>query len=268
MSSGREHGKTVFQTEWLTDKRFKLWLGPGKKSNEATCRHYHNSTINVEKMGLYSLLCKREKTEGNSRFLPPCIQFIFFQCKPFSTKNLHGQEGNLLYLITQLFLFPQRKLRSIRWALKVVDYNVFLEIKQVFYRPYFRVLPVQQLRICLNVSLVKHPEKDVSKLNLSGQIFKFWIARRRICTGVQMKKWWTIQCRNFKHQSGEKGYLVRSIRTVLILFFFISNVSGMVVTLVTTCNDVASYFMTFGSPTGFFNKLNLVFIGPLAGRVL
>ena len=73
MSSGREHGKTVFQTEWLTDKRFKLWLGPGKKSNEATCRHYHNSPINVEKMGLYSLLCKREKTEGNSRFLPPCI---------------------------------------------------------------------------------------------------------------------------------------------------------------------------------------------------
>lgn len=160
MSSGREHGKTVFQTEWLTDKRFKLWLGPGKKSNETTCRHYHNSTINVEKMGLYSLLCKKEKTKSNSRFLPPCIQFIFFQCKHFSTKNLHGQEGNLLYLITQLFLFPQRKLRSIRWALKVVDYNVFLEIKQVFYRPYFRLLPVQQLRICLNVSLVEQSSRE------------------------------------------------------------------------------------------------------------
>ena len=69
----------------------------------------------------------------------------------------------------------------------------------------------------------------------------------------------------------KKDTSIYNIRTVPLLFFFISNILGMAVTLGTTCDDVASYFMTgsFGSQIGF-NKVNLVFIGPLAaaGRVL
>ena len=50
--------KKPFQTKWLTDECFKLWLGPGNKPNEAT------STINVEKMGLvpYSPILKAKNT--------------------------------------------------------------------------------------------------------------------------------------------------------------------------------------------------------------
>ena len=43
--------KIVFQTKWLADERFKLWLGSDKKSNETTCRLCHNSAINVEENG-------------------------------------------------------------------------------------------------------------------------------------------------------------------------------------------------------------------------
>ena len=63
MSSGWEHGKAVFQTNRLTDKWFKLWLGPGKKSNETRCRLCQNSTM-LEKNGLvpYTLIYKGKNT--------------------------------------------------------------------------------------------------------------------------------------------------------------------------------------------------------------
>lgn len=87
MSSGREHGKTVFQTEWLTDKRFKLWLGPGKKSNEATCRHHHNSTINVEKMGCTLSYAKEKKQKAIADSYPLASSLSSFSANPSAQKT-------------------------------------------------------------------------------------------------------------------------------------------------------------------------------------
>lgn len=87
MSSGWEHGKAVFQTNRLTDKWFKLWLGPGKKSNETRCRLCQNSTM-LKKMGwCLTLSFTREKTQGNkSRFLLPCIYYALSR-QPVNTKT-------------------------------------------------------------------------------------------------------------------------------------------------------------------------------------
>ena len=66
MSSGQEHVKAVFQNKLLTDERCKVWLGPGKKFNEALCRLCHNSTISVEKIGIGAVLSQAQRKKDNA----------------------------------------------------------------------------------------------------------------------------------------------------------------------------------------------------------
>ena len=49
--SNSAHGKTVFQTSWLDDERFKNWIKTGRKPSEGTCVFCLNAVISVEKWG-------------------------------------------------------------------------------------------------------------------------------------------------------------------------------------------------------------------------
>ena len=159
--SNRAHRKTVFQTSWLEDERFKNWLKAGRKPSEETCVFCLNAVISVEKIGVSALLSHSQgkKHKEREKQQSPLSRLFFQLSSQHSKENKFGEHSNVKKLDAMLIPVSV-SLAEIRWTLKVVPSSF-------------------SLRSCLNLNVLFQEMFSDSKIAESFQLSKtkcgcFW----------------------------------------------------------------------------------------------